>query len=121
MDAVSNAMQQSLIQIVNSVMGIFFAVMMMLYLSVPLAAIILVLIPASLIISKYIIHKSQPFFVKQQNALGAMNGHVQESYSGFSEIKLYGKEQDKLDEFKVINQNLSEYGFKAAFVSAKWK
>ncbi|MEG0693102.1 MAG: ABC transporter ATP-binding protein, partial [Oscillospiraceae bacterium] len=116
-DAISNAMQQSLIQIVNSIMGIVFAVMMMLYLSVPLAAIILVLIPASLIISKYIIRKSQSFFVEQQNALGAMNGHVQESYSGFSEIKLYGKEQDKFDEFKVINQNLSEYGFKAAFVS----
>lgn len=116
-DAVSNAMQQSLIQIVNSVMGIVFAVMMMLYLSVPLAAVILILIPASLIISKYIIRKSQPFFVEQQNALGAMNGHVQESYSGFSEIKLYGKEKDKLEEFKVINKRLSEYGFKAAFIS----
>ncbi|MCA9765345.1 MAG: ABC transporter ATP-binding protein [Carnobacterium sp.] len=116
-DAVSNAMQQSLIQIVNSVMGITFAVIMMLYLSVPLAAVILILIPSSLLISKYIIRKSQPYFVEQQSALGAMNGHVQESYSGFSEIKLYGKEQDKLEEFKIINHNLSEYGFKAAFIS----
>lgn len=116
-DAVSNAMQQSLIQIVNSIMGIIFAVIMMLYLSVPLAAIILLMIPTSYAISKFIIRKSQPYFIEQQDALGAMNGHVQESFSGFSEIKLYGKEKDKLEEFKVINQRLNKFGFKAAFVS----
>lgn len=116
-DAISNAMQQSLIQIVNSIMGIIFAIAMMLYLSVPLALVILIMIPSSYLISKVVIRKSQPYFVEQQNALGAMNGHVQESFTGFSEIKLYGKEQDKLEEFKVINQRLNTYGFKAAFVS----
>lgn len=116
-DSISNAMQQSLIQMVNSFMGIAFAIAMMLYISVPLAIVIMVTIPLSFIISKMIIKKSQPYFKGQQESLGAMNGHVQESFSGFTEIKLYGKEKDKLDEFKEINSTLNNYGFKAAFVS----
>ena len=116
-DSISNAMQQSLIQMVNSFMGIVFAITMMLYISVPLAIVIMVTIPLSFIISKAIIKKSQPYFKGQQESLGAMNGHVQESFSGFTEIKLYGKEKDKLEEFKGINATLNNYGFKAAFIS----
>lgn len=116
-DSISNAMQQSLIQMVNSFMGIVFAITMMLYISVPLALVIIVTIPLSFIISKAIIKKSQPYFKGQQESLGAMNGHVQESFSGFTEIKLYGKEKDKLEEFKEINANLNDHGFKAAFIS----
>jgi len=116
-DSISNALQQSLIQMVNSFMGIVFAITMMLYISVPLALIIMATIPLSFIISKTIIKKSQPYFRGQQESLGAMNGHVQESFSGFTEIKLYGKEKDKLEEFKGINENLNNYGFKAAFIS----
>ena len=116
-DSISNAMQQSLIQMVNSFMGIVFAITMMLYISVPLAIVIMTTIPLSFIISKAIIKKSQPYFKGQQESLGAMNGHVQESFSGFTEIKLYGKEKDKLEEFKGINATLNNYGFKAAFIS----
>lgn len=116
-DSIGNAMQQSLIQLVNSVTGILFAAGMMIYISIPLAVVILILIPATFVITKTIIRKSQPYFKGQQAALGEMNGHVQESFSGFSEIKLYGKEQEKLDEFKVISQRLNSCGFKAAFVS----
>ncbi|WP_035053457.1 ABC transporter ATP-binding protein [Carnobacterium pleistocenium] len=116
-DSISNAMQQSLIQMANSFMGIVFAVTMMFYLSVPLALVIIFTIPLSFMISKAIIKKSQPYFKGQQESLGAMNGHVQESFSGFTEIKLYGKERDKLEEFKEINANLTDHGFKAAFIS----
>ncbi|WP_413536747.1 ABC transporter ATP-binding protein [Carnobacterium divergens] len=116
-DAISNAMQQSLIQIVNSVMGIVFAVGMMLYISIPLAIIILLIIPTSIFISKAVVKKSQPYFKGQQKALGELNGFVQESYSGFSVIKLYGKEADTLSNFKEINHKLAGFGFKAAFVS----
>ncbi|MER2132172.1 MAG: ABC transporter ATP-binding protein, partial [Carnobacterium inhibens] len=116
-DSISNAMQQSLIQMVNSFMGILFAIAMMLYISIPLALVIMATIPLSFIISKAVIKKSQPYFKGQQESLGAMNGHVQESFSGFTEIKLYGKEKDKLEEFKEINATLNENGFRAAFIS----
>ncbi|MGB7367060.1 ABC transporter ATP-binding protein [Carnobacterium jeotgali] len=116
-DSISNAMQQSLVQMVNSFMGILFAIVMMLYISIPLALVIMATIPLSFIISKAVIKKSQPYFKGQQESLGAMNGHVQESFSGFTEIKLYGKENDKLEEFKEINETLNENGFKAAFIS----
>lgn len=116
-DAISNAMQQSLIQIVNSVLGIVFAVGMMLVLSIPLALILIVTIPVSILISKFVVNKSQPYFKGQQKSLGELNGYVQESFSGFSVIKLYGKEADTLKEFKEINHRLASFGFKAAFIS----
>lgn len=112
-DAISNAMQQSLIQIVNSVLGIVFAVGMMLVLSIPLALILIVTIPVSILISKFVVNKSQPYFKGQQKSLGELNGYVQESFSGFSVIKLYGKEADTLKEFKEINHRLASFGFKA--------
>jgi len=76
-------------------MGIVFASSEMVYLSVPLAAVILVLIPTSLFIfSKYITSQNRNHIsFKQQNAIASDDGHVQESYSGFSEIKLYGKDK----------------------------
>lgn len=54
----------------------------------------------------------------QQNALGKLNGKVQEMYTGFNEIKLYGKEEDSIKEFKKVNQELCENGFKAQFISS---
>ena len=54
----------------------------------------------------------------QQDALGKLNGTVQEMYTGFNEIKLYGKEEDTVEEFITINGELQAAGFKAQFISS---
>ena len=54
----------------------------------------------------------------QQDALGKLNGTVQEMYTGFNEIKLYGKEEDAVEEFITINGELQAAGFKAQFISS---
>ncbi|MGY3777371.1 ABC transporter ATP-binding protein [Isobaculum melis] len=116
-DAISVAMQQGLIQIVTAVLGITFAVVMMLVISPMLTAIAIFIIPGSILMSKFLVKKSQDSFAGMQNALGDLNGNVQESYSGFSVIKLYGKEADTVRDFKKINHRLSRFGFRAAFIS----
>ncbi|KNF07633.1 ABC transporter-like protein [Gottschalkia purinilytica] len=116
-DAISNALQQSVIQIFTAILGIIFAVAMMMYISVPMALIALLIIPLSLIVSKFIIKKSQKYFVNQQNTLGDLNGYIGEAYSGFDVIKLYGKEEDTIREFESINDRLTQNSFKAFFVS----
>ncbi len=116
-DAINNAMQQGLVQIITSILGIILSVVMMFILSVPMASIAILIIPLSLIISRIIVKKSQKYFTGQQNALGDLNGYVQESYSGFSIIKLYDKETDALEGFKNINHKLADFGFKASFMS----
>ncbi|EJF50663.1 multidrug resistance ABC transporter ATP-binding and permease protein [Enterococcus sp. C1] len=116
-DAVSGAMQQSLIGIVNAFLGIIMAVSMMFYINTYMALVSLIMIPASLLISRTIVKKSQKDFQGMQNALGDLNGYVQENMTGFSVLKVYGREKQTLEGFKNVNHQLRYYGFRSAFVS----
>lgn len=116
-DSISNALQQSLLQVVNAILGITFAIIMLLFISWKLTIVAIIMIPAAYLISKKITQMSQPYFRQQAKYLGELNGFVQENLTGFSVIKLYGKEDDSVKEFQRINGSLQKSGFKAAFVS----
>ena len=116
-DAVSGAMQQALIGIVNAFLGIVMAVSMMFYINTYMALVSLIMIPASLLISRTIVKKSQKDFQGMQNALGDLNGYVHENMTGFSVLKVYGREKQTLEGFKNVNHQLRYYGFRSAFVS----
>ena len=116
-ETVSNALQQSFLQIINAILSIVLVVAMVLYLNVPLALIVIACIPLTYISAQFILKKSQPYFKKQANILGDMNGFVQENLTGFNIIKLYGHEEDSADEFRQITETLSDVGFKASFIS----
>lgn len=116
-ETISNALQQSFAQILNAILGLSLAVFMMFKIQWVMALSSIAIIGTSIIISKIIVKKSQPIFEKQQNALGNLNGIVQEKFTGFNEIKLFGKENDALKEFMGANDELCENGFKAQFIS----
>ncbi len=116
-ETISNALQQSFAQILNAVLGLSLAVFMMFKIQWVMALSSIAIILVSGIISKVIVKKSQPIFQKQQNALGHLNGIVQEKFTGFNEIKLFGKQEDVLAEFMNANEELCENGFKAQFIS----
>lgn len=116
-ETVSNALQQSFLQVVNAVLTITLVIGMVLYLNFQLALIVIASIPLTYFGANFILKKSQPYFKKQADALGAMNGFVQENLSGFNVLKLYGREETSSDDFREITQNLQEVGFKASFIS----
>lgn len=116
-DTISNALQQSFAQILNAALGLSLAIFMMFKIQSRMAVISLVIIAVSLIISKVITKRSQPLFQKQQDALGRLNGIVQEKFTGFNEIKLFGKQEAAIKEFTNANGELCESGFKAQFIS----
>lgn len=116
-DTIANAFQASLLQIVNAILQLIFVILMMLWIQWQFALVMLVVIPLSGYIAKYIIGKSQKLFKEQADILGRMNGFVQENLSGFNEIKLYGREDHSSKEFRLITGRLSEVGFKASFTS----
>lgn len=116
-DTISNALQQSFNQVINSVLVVTLAIAMMFTINVTMALLAILIIPLSYFVSRFIVGRSQKLFEKQQNALGKLNGAVQEMYTGFNEIKLYGKQDDAVAEFKEINEELCTNGFKAQFVS----
>lgn len=116
-DTISNALQQSFAQILNAALGLSLAIFMMFKIQSRMAVISLVIIAVSVIISKVITKRSQPLFQKQQDALGRLNGIVEEKFTGFNEIKLFGKQEDAVKEFTNANGELCESGFKAQFIS----
>ncbi|QGX45043.1 ABC transporter ATP-binding protein [Streptococcus equinus] len=116
-ETVSNALQQSFLQIINAFVTIFAVMFMVFYLNWKLALIIVAIIPINYFSAKFILKKSQPYFKKQADTLGDMNGFVQENLSGFNVIKLYGREEISSEEFRDITENLQEVGFKASFIS----
>ena len=116
-ETVSNALQQSFLQVVNAVMTLILVIGMVLYLNVQLALIVIVSIPLTYLGARIILKKSQPYFKQQADVLGAMNGFVQENLSGFNVLKLYGREETSAEDFRAITQNLQEVGFKASFIS----
>lgn len=117
-DTISNAMQQSFSQVINSVLSLTLALGMMYVINVKMALVATLIIPLSYLVSKFIVGKSQNLFYNQQQALGKLNGAVQEMYTGFNEIKLYGKQEDSIEEFEAINEELCQTGFKAQFISS---
>lgn len=64
-----------------------------------------------------IMGRSQKYFTRQQKHLGALNGHIEEIYSGHTVVKAYNGEQAAMDEFKNLNDKLRESGFKAQALS----
>lgn len=116
-DAVSGALQQAFIGIVNAILAIAMAAVMMFYIQPIMALISMIMIPASIWISKKIVNVSQKDFQNMQNSLGDLNGYVQENMTGFTVLKVYGREKQTLDGFKAVNHQLKYFGFKAAFIS----
>ena len=116
-DTMSNALQQSLSRILSAFLSVTLAIVLMFYINPTMGAVAVLLIPGSALIMKFIMNRSSAMFEKQQMALGDLNGYIQERYTGLTEIKLYGKQEDSIEEFKEINHNLCENGFKAQFIS----
>lgn len=117
-DTISNAMQQSLLAIVYSVISIVTTFSMLLYISIPLGLVSMVMLPTAFFISRAVTRRSQNQFARMQNTLAEVNGYIQEQYAGFSVIKLYNHEQETVDRFKEINGRMNRAGFKANFTSS---
>ena len=116
-ETVSNALQQSFLQIVNAVFTILLVMGMVLYLNLQLAMIVILSIPVTYFGAKTIMNRSQPYFKQQAAILGRMNGFVQENLTGFNVLKLYGREENSQQEFAEITDELQQVGFKASFIS----
>ena len=116
-EAVSNALQQSFLQVINAVFTLILVIVMVLVLNLQLGIIVVVSIPITYLSARFIVKKSQPYFKQQADVLGAMNGFVQENLTGFNILKLYVREESSQEDFRQITQKLQKVGFKASFIS----
>lgn len=116
-DNIGNSMQQSITQVITSVMTISGCVILMFALSWQITLVCLALLGCILFVSKKIMGKSQGYFREQWQNLGDLNGFVEEAYSGMYVVKAFGREDKKIAQFKQSNDALYEMSRKAQFTS----
>ena len=117
MDNISSTLQQSLTQLITSVVTIVGVIAIMLTISPLLTLVVFLTLPVSLLITTTIAKRSQNYFAGQQRALGELNGHVEEMYTGHKIVKAFGHESKSIAEFDELNEKLYNSGWRAQFVS----
>lgn len=116
-DTIATTLQQSLTQLITAIVTLVGVVVMMLAISPVLTLVTLVSLPLSAIVTIGVARRSQRYFRAQQAALGELNGHVEETFTGHQVVKAFGQEAEAVAEFDRINHRLYEAGWKAQFVS----
>ncbi|WP_435059202.1 ABC transporter ATP-binding protein [Streptomyces sp. bgisy060] len=116
-DNISQTLQQSMGQLINSLLTIVGVLGMMFWISPLLALVALVTVPLSVFVATRIGKRSQPHFVQQWKSTGALNAHVEEMYTGHALVKVFGRQEESAKDFREQNEALYEAGFKAQFNS----
>jgi ATP-binding cassette, subfamily B, multidrug efflux pump len=114
-DNVQMALEQSLIQLISSVLSFAGAVVMMLVLSPVLFIITVVTMFLMFFFSSWIAKKSSGFFREQQKQLGGVNGYVEEMVDGLKVVKIFNHEKDAIIEFKKRNEAYRQAATNANF------
>jgi ATP-binding cassette subfamily B protein len=116
-DNITQTMQQSLSSALTSVLTVVGVLIMMFSISWQLALVALVSLPLMGVIFGIIGPKSQKAFGIQWRKVGRLNARVEESFSGHALVKVFGREQDSREKFRIENEELYQASFKAQFLS----
>ncbi|WP_105968460.1 ABC transporter ATP-binding protein [Streptomyces geranii] len=116
-DNIGQTLQQSLGQLINSLLTIVGVLAMMFWVSWLLALVALVTVPLSFYIATRVGKRSQPHFVQQWRTTGKLNAHIEEMYTGHTLVKVFGRQEESAEQFAEQNDALYEAGFKAQFNS----
>ncbi|CAL2064083.1 Fatty acid ABC transporter ATP-binding/permease protein [Streptomyces murinus] len=116
-DNIGQTLQQSMGQLINSVLTIVGVLAMMFWVSWILALVALVTVPLSFVVATRVGKRSQPHFVQQWRSTGKLNAHVEEMYTGHTLVKVFGRQEESAKQFAEQNEALYEAAFKAQFNS----
>ncbi|WP_291703891.1 ABC transporter ATP-binding protein [Clostridium sp.] len=116
-DNIATTLQQSLTQLITSIVTIIGIIIMMLTISPLMTLVVILTLPLYILVTALVAKRSQKYFAAQQKEIGALNGHVEEMYTGHKIVKAFGHEHDSIEEFKNINDRLYNSGWKAQFIS----
>jgi ATP-binding cassette, subfamily B, multidrug efflux pump len=116
-DNLAQSLQQTLSQVVTSLLTIVGVLTAMIWISWLLALIALVTVPASIFLVARIGKRAQPHFVRQWSTTGRLNAHIEENFTGHSLVKAFGRTADSEAVFADHNERLFNASFRAQFMS----
>lgn len=116
-DTLTQSLNQSITQIITSIATLVGIFIMMISINIPMAIVVLLIVPFCMMVLGMVIKKSQAYFVSQQALLGDMNGHVEEIYGGHDIVKAFNGEEKAGVRFNEINHDLYHSAWKSQFLS----
>ena len=116
-DNIQQSMQQTMSQLLNSLFTLVGVLAMMLWISPLLALVALVSVPLSILVTRAVAKRSQPLFVQQWGITGALNAHIEETYTGHALVKVFGHQSEAEEQFADRNDKLFRASFGAQFLS----
>ncbi|HEU5419146.1 MAG TPA: ABC transporter ATP-binding protein, partial [Streptosporangiaceae bacterium] len=116
-DNLAQSLQQTLSQLVISLLTIVGVLTVMFVISPLLALIALVTVPVSVLAVARIGKRAQPQFVRQWSTTGKLNGHIEEMYTGHSLVTVFGQREQAMATFTEQNEKLYQASYRAQFIS----
>ncbi len=116
-DNIQMMLEQTVVQLVSSVFSFVSIIVMMVVLKWQLFLVACVFLVIMIVNSIHIAKKTRKYFKAQQDALGAMNGNIEETVEGMKVVKVFNHEQMATDDFDVLNDKYREVAEKANFYS----
>ena len=116
-DNISQSLQQTLSQLLTSVLSLIGVLTMMFVISPLLASVAALTIPTSLFIIRFVTSRSKKRFVAQWRHTGTLNAQIEEAFTGHSLVKVFGQQHDVEEKFRNKNEELYSASFGAQFIS----
>lgn len=116
-DIIGEMLNSTLVQIFSGTITLIGTLALMLYTNWVLAVVTIVVSPIIAKIGTAIAGKSRKYFMKQQTDLGKVNGYIEETVTGQKVVKVFNYEENVVNEFSELNQNLRNSQVKAQFIS----
>jgi ATP-binding cassette subfamily B protein len=116
-DNISQSLNQTMNQMVVSVLSVLGILIMMFWISPLLAVIALLTVPTAVLVTTQIAKRSKPYFVDQWRYTGLVNAQVEEAYTGHEVVTAFGRNREVGEEFDRRNDKLYSASFRAQFIS----
>ena len=116
-DVMTDGFLESFAALISGIMTVLGTLVSMLILNIPLALIIIILTPLSVLVSLYIVNKSKKYFKMEVQTQGDLSGYLEEYIAGERVVKAFNHEPESIENFNNINQNYYVIGEKSQFFS----
>ncbi|MFF4876590.1 ABC transporter ATP-binding protein [Micromonospora sp. NPDC000668] len=116
-DNISTSLQQTLSQLLTSLLTVIGVLGVMFWISPLLALVALVAVPLSVLVTQRIAKRSQQQFIAQWKHTGELNGQIEEAYTGHELVKVFGRQREVEAAFAAKNEELFRASFGAQFIS----
>ena len=112
-DNVSHTISSSIASLISSVLTLIGALIMLLVKSWQMALISMITIPLTLFVSAKLSKAMRKYFIRRQQLLGELNGHIEEMVTGYKTVMAYGKEEMACEKFEKTSEEFRKCGIRA--------